>query len=68
MGLLYIQLTDAVSVESEAVAPTIVLDFNEQAQVIEIEDASKYVDLAKLEVAALPFVDLIFRKNVVTLA
>ncbi len=63
--MLYIQLIDAISVESESVAPNIVFDFNAQAQVIgiEIEDASKYVDLAKLEVSALPFADLIFRKN-----
>jgi len=54
--MLYIQLTAGVSVESEEVAPGIVLDFDESNRVIgiEIEDASTFIDLSQLEVMALP--------------
>ncbi len=66
--MLYIELISGVSTESEEVAPGIVLDFNEKDQVmgIEIEDASTFIDLSRLEVSALPIVNLIFNKNVVT--
>ena len=59
--MLYIKLASRVSTESEEVAPGIVLDFDDQNQVIgiEIEDASKFVDLSRLEVSALPFANLI---------
>ena len=64
--MLYIQLKDGVSTESEEVAAGIVLDFDEQNQVIgiEIEDASKFIDLSRLEVSALPIADLIIRERV----
>ncbi len=64
--MLYIQLVDAVSTESEEVAPGIVLDFDERGHVIgvEIEDASKVADLTRLEVSALPIADLILRQRV----
>ncbi len=63
--MLYIELVSGVTTESEEVAPGIVLDFNEHNQVIgiEIEDASKSIDLSKLEVSALPIVDLVFSKE-----
>ena len=63
--MLYIQFVEAVSVESEEVAPNIVLDFGENDQVIgiEIEGASKLIDLSKLELSALPLANLIFTKN-----
>jgi uncharacterized protein YuzE len=63
--MLYIQFVDAISVESEEVAPNIVLDFGENARVIgiEIEDASKLIDLSKLELSALPLANLIVMKN-----
>lgn len=63
--MLYIELTSGVSVESEEVAPGIVLDFAENNQVlgIEIEDASKFIDLSRLEVSALPIVNLILSKE-----
>jgi uncharacterized protein YuzE len=66
--MLYIELISGVSTESEEVAPGIVLDFNEKDQVIsiEIEDASTFIDLSRLEVSALPIVNLIFNKGVVT--
>lgn len=61
--MLYIKLVARVSTESEEVAPGIVLDFDERNQVIgiEIEEASRLVDLSRLEVSALPIVDLILR-------
>lgn len=59
--MLYIELVKKVSTESEEVAPGIVLDFDENNQVIgiEIEDASKSIDLSRLEVSALPIVSLL---------
>ncbi len=62
--MLYIEFTSGVSTESEEVAPGIVLDFNENNQVIgiEIEDASKFIDLSRLEVSALPIANLVFNK------
>ena len=63
--MLYIKLVDRTSIESEEVAPGIVLDFDEHNQVIgiEIEDASKSIDLSRLEVLALPIVNLIFSER-----
>ena len=54
--MLYIELANRVSTESEEVTPGIVLDFDEKNQVIgiEIEDASTFIDLSRLEVSALP--------------
>jgi uncharacterized protein YuzE len=59
--MLYIKLADGVSMESEEVAPGIVLDFDEgnRAIGIEIEEASTFIDLSRLEVVALPIVNLI---------
>ena len=63
--MLYIQLAAGVSTESEEVAPGIVLDFDKRNQVIgiEIEDASTFIDLSRLEVSALPIVDLILSER-----
>jgi uncharacterized protein YuzE len=63
--MLYIELVSGVSTESEEVAPGIVLDFDEKNHVlgIEIEDASKFIDLSRLEVSALPITNLVFNKS-----
>ena len=63
--MLYIKLTNGVSTESEEVAPGIVLDFDERNQVvgIEIENASTFIDLSRLEVSALPIANLILSKK-----
>ena len=63
--MLSIQLATGVSTESEEAAPGIVLDFDERNQVIgiEIEDASTYIDLSKLEVSALPIVNLVLNQK-----
>ena len=59
--MLYIELTDGISTESEEVTQGIVFDFDAKNRVIgiEIEDASKLIDLSTLEVSALPIVNLI---------
>ena len=66
--MLYIQFIDGMSTESEEVAPGIVLDFNERSQVIgiEIEDASTFIDLSRLEVLALPIANLLLRERAPT--
>jgi uncharacterized protein YuzE len=63
--MLYIQLANRTSAESEEVAPGIVLDFDETNRVvgIEIEDASKLIDLSRLEVLALPVANLILAEK-----
>ena len=61
--MLHIALAEGVSTESEEVAPGFVLDFNAQGQVIgiEVEDASRVIDLSQLEIGALPLTQLNFR-------
>ena len=53
---LYIDLIDQPSVESREVAPGIVLDFDADDRLvgIDIDHASKNVDLSRLEATALP--------------
>jgi uncharacterized protein YuzE len=64
--MLYIKLADGVSTESEEVAPGMVLDFDEGNRVIgiEIEDASTFIDLSRLEVVALPITNLILSERI----
>ena len=63
--MLYIKLIEGVSTESEEIAPGVVLDFDEHSRVIgiEIEDASKIIDLSRLELRALPVVNLILTER-----
>lgn len=63
--MLYIKLADGISTESEEVAMGVVLDLDENNRVIgiEIEDASKFMDLSRLEVLALPITNLIFSER-----
>jgi len=63
--MLYIRLAEGISTESEEVVAGIVLDFDEHKQVIgiEIEDASKFIDLSRLEVLALPIANLILSER-----
>jgi uncharacterized protein YuzE len=64
--MLYIKLADGVSVESEEISPGAVLDFDENNRVIgiEIEDASKFIDLSRLEISALPLASLVMHERV----
>jgi uncharacterized protein YuzE len=63
--MLYIKLTNQTSAESEEVAPGIVLDFDARNQIvgIEIEDASKFIDLSRLEVLSLPIANLVMKER-----
>jgi uncharacterized protein YuzE len=60
--MLYIRLADGVSVESEEVAPGVVLDFGKDNRLlgVEVEDASKLADIPRLELQALPIADILF--------
>ncbi len=53
---LYVELIDQASVESREVAPGIVLDFDDKSRLvgIDIDHASKNVELSRLEAVALP--------------
>ena len=64
--MLYIKLADGVSTESEEVASNVVLDFDKQNRVvgIEIEEASRLIDLSRLEVSALPIANLILSERI----
>jgi len=66
--MLYIELAPGVSVESEEVAPNIVLDYDANNRVIgiEVEDASTLIDLSRLEISALPLVNLTLHDRVLT--
>ena len=66
--MLCIRLCEGASTGSEEVAPGVVLDFDAQNHIVgvEIEDASKVVDLSRLELRALPVVDLVLSERVLT--
>ncbi len=53
---LYIDLSERPSAESQEVAPGVVLDFDAEGNLvgIDIDHASKIVDLSRLEAQALP--------------
>jgi uncharacterized protein YuzE len=63
--MLYIELIEAVSSESEEIAPGVVLDFDEANHVVgvEIEGASHRVDLTRLELKALPLSNLVLSER-----
>lgn len=66
--MLVIKLSDGTSTESEEIAPGIVLDYDKGNRVVgvEIEDASKLVNLSRLELRALPIADLILHERSTT--
>ena len=53
---LYIDLSQKTSVDSQEVAPGVILDFDGEGHLvgIDIDQASQYVDLSQLETEALP--------------
>jgi len=57
---LYIDLSERTSTESREVAPGVVLDFDQQGQLvgIDIDQASRVVDLSRLEATHLPIEDM----------
>jgi len=62
---LYIDLSEKVSVESQEVAPGVVLDFDDKGQLvgIDIDRASKVVELSRLEAESLPVSSLSLIKH-----
>jgi len=64
--MLYIKLTSGVSVESEEVSPGVVVDYDEtnRAVGIEIEDASKYIEMSRLELKAMSIENLVINESV----
>jgi len=64
--MLYIKLASGVSTESEEMSAGVVLDFDKNNRVIgiEIEDASKFIDLSHLELSALPIANLVINEKV----
>ncbi len=62
--IIYIDLSDKTSTESEEVIPGIVIDYDENGNPvgIEISNASKLVKVDRLEISNLPLSDLILKK------
>lgn len=63
--MLYIKLASGVSIESEEVSPGVVVDYdaNERAIGIEIEDASKYIEMSRLELKAMSIANLVINES-----
>jgi uncharacterized protein YuzE len=63
--MLYIKLSNEVSAESEEVAPGVVIDLSQANQIvgIEIENASKFIDLSRLELSSLPITTLVLTER-----
>ncbi|MFH1609931.1 MAG: DUF2283 domain-containing protein [Candidatus Bipolaricaulota bacterium] len=57
---LYIELSERPSADSQEVSPGVVLDFDAEGQLvgIDIDRASRVVDLSRLDVEALPIANL----------
>lgn len=68
--MLYIKLSSGVSVESEEVSPGVVVDYDENNHAIgiEIEDASKFIDMSRLELTAMPIANLVISERIPTSA
>ena len=58
----YIELADRRSVESREIKPGIVLDFGEAGQLvgIDLDHASRFINLSKIEMDSLPLRTLAF--------
>ena len=63
--MLYIKLASGVSVESDEVSPGVVLDYDDDNRVIgvEVEDASKFIDISRLELTAMPIMNLVINER-----
>jgi uncharacterized protein YuzE len=63
--MLYIQLANHVSTEAQEVAPGVVVDLDAESRIvgIEVEDASKVLDLSRLELSAMPLTNLILNRD-----
>lgn len=60
---LYIELSTAAGADADEVAPGVVVDYDADGQIvgIDVEDASKRVDLSRLEAEGLPTQSLAVR-------
>ncbi|MFH1452786.1 MAG: DUF2283 domain-containing protein [Armatimonadota bacterium] len=61
---LYIDLSEKESVDSKEVSPGIILDFDSEGHLagIDIDNASKILELRKLEAVSLPLDSFILKK------
>ncbi len=59
---LYIELSDQPGIESREIKPGIVLDFGEEGQLvgIDLDHASRFINLSKIEMDSLPLRTLAF--------
>lgn len=59
---LYIELSDQLSIETREIKPGIVLDFGEEGQLvgIDLDHASRFINLSKIEMDSLPLRTLAF--------
>lgn len=57
---LYIELSEKKSSDSKEVAPGVVLDFDSKGQLvgIDVDHASKHINLSRLETEGVPFAAL----------
>lgn len=57
---LYLDLSEKTSADSQEIAPGVVVDFDAQGNIvgIDIDRASKIIDLSRLETNSLPLADL----------
>ncbi|NUM82338.1 DUF2283 domain-containing protein [bacterium] len=57
---LYLDLSEKTSADSQEIAPGVVVDFDAQGNIvgIDIDGASKIIDLSRLEANSLPLADL----------
>lgn len=58
---LYIDLSERISVDSQEIAPGVVIDFDEEGKLvgIDIDQASTIVNLTRLEAEALPVASIV---------
>ncbi len=59
---LYIELSDQPSIETHEIKPGIVLDFGQEGQLvgIDLDHASRFINLSKIEMDSLPLRTLAF--------
>lgn len=64
--MLFIKLTQGISVESEEISPSVVIDYDNDNHAIgiELEDASKFIDMSRLELTAMPIVNLVISERI----
>ena len=66
--MLYIKLMNGASIDSDEVSPGVVVDYDENNHAIgiEIEDASKFIDMSRLELTAMPITNLVISERMPT--